>query len=149
MATAEFEAIVEDFEFLDEWQDRYRYIIDLGKSMDALPESRRLPDTKVDGCASQVWIVASLREDNNEQRFIFQGDSDAMIVRGLIAILASLYNGVPLGDINRINAGSELNRLSLREHLTAQRSNGLASMVDRIHELATELTRTSSEIDQF
>ena len=140
MATEAFEEIVGDFEFLEDWHDRYRYVIDLGKSMDALPECQRYPGTKVDGCASQVWILAEMREAGRSRLFQFKGDSDAMIVRGLIAVLRALFNGIPAEEIVRIDAHAELDRLGLRSHLTAQRSNGLASMVVRIRQLAAEMS---------
>ena len=136
MATEAYESIVEDFEFLDEWQDRYRYVIDLGKDMQTLPDHARSPAAKVEGCASQVWMVPEVQECGGIKTFFFCGDSDAMIVRGLIAVLRALYNGVPVAEIHRVDARSELDRLGLRSHLTAQRSNGLTAMVGRIRHLA-------------
>lgn len=132
MATAGFEAIVEDFEFLEDWEDRYRYVIEQGKALEPLPEALRVPATKVDGCASQVWLHPSI--DNGV--FHFDGDSDAMIVRGLIAVLRALYNGLPLAEVGRVDAAAELGRLGLTEHLSAQRSNGLRAMVERIRLIA-------------
>ena len=132
MATPAFEEIAETFEFLDDWEDRYRHVIDLGKAMPPLDDSFKVPVLKVDGCASQVW----LRPVITDGRFDFQGESDAMIVRGLIAILHALYAGVPVGQVGRIDAGAELARLGLDEHLSAQRSNGLRAMVERIRLLA-------------
>ena len=132
MATAGFEAIVEDFEFLEDWEDRYRYVIEQGKALEPLPEALRVPATKVDGCASQVWLHPSI--DNG--MFHFDGDSDAMIVRGLIAVLRALYNGLPLAEVGRVDAAAELGRLGLTEHLSAQRSNGLRAMVERIRLIA-------------
>lgn len=137
MAQAAFEDIVGDFEFLDEWQDRYRYLIDLGKKLDNLPEDHRHQGTKVEGCASQVWILPEIRENAGQELFYFKGQSDAMIVSGLIAVLQALYNGTPLAQVTQVHAHSELGRLGLREHLTAQRSNGLAAMVRRIRQLAS------------
>ena len=136
MATDAFETIVEDFVFLDDWQDRYRYVIELGKEMQALSDRDRSPAAKVEGCASQVWIVPEVHECGGVQTFQFCGDSDAMIVRGLIAVLRALYNGVPIAEIHRVDARAELDRLGLRGHLTAQRSNGLTAMVGRIRHLA-------------
>lgn len=132
MATPAFEEIAETFEFLDDWEDRYRHVIDLGRAMPALDDSFKVPALKVDGCASQVW----LRPVVVDGRFDFQGDSDAMIVRGLIAVLHALYSGVPLAEVGRIDAGAELARLGLNDHLSAQRSNGLRAMVERIRLVA-------------
>ena len=132
MATEAFEDIAETFEFLDDWEDRYRHVIDLGKAMPPLDDAFKVPATKVDGCASQVWLIS----DTSDNRFSFQGDSDAMIVRGLIAVLAALYNGVKVSDVNGIDAHAELGRLGLNEHLSAQRSNGVRAMIERIRETA-------------
>ncbi len=132
MATEAFEDLAETFDFLDDWEDRYRHVIDLGKAMPALDDSFKVPALKVQGCASQVW----LRPMIDAGRFQFQGDSDAMIVRGLIAVLHALYSGVPLSDVAQIDATAELGRLGLNEHLSSQRSNGLRAMVQRIREEA-------------
>ena len=138
MAQDAFEHIVKDFEFLDEWHDRYRYVIDLGKTLAHLPDDHRHSGTKVEGCASQVWILPEICQKAGQTVFTFRGESDAMIVRGLIAILQALYNDIPFDEVGRIDAHAELGRLGLREHLTAQRSNGLASMVARIRQLAAK-----------
>lgn len=132
MATPAFEEIAETFDFLEDWEERYRHVIELGKAMPAMEPSLQVPATKVDGCASQVWIMPRIEAG----RFDFQGDSDALIVRGLIAILHALYSGVPVGEVGAINASAELGRLGLDEHLSAQRSNGLRAMVERIRLLA-------------
>jgi cysteine desulfuration protein SufE len=132
MATPAFEEIAETFEFLDDWEDRYRHVIDLGKAMPPLDDSFKVPALKVDGCASQVW----LRPVVAEGRFDFQGESDAMIVRGLIAVLHALYAGVPLAEVAAVDAHAELGRLGLNEHLSAQRSNGVRAMVERIRKVA-------------
>lgn len=134
MASAAFEEIVEDFEFLEDWEDRYRYVIEKGRDMEPLDDALKVPATKVDGCASQVWL--HIRPEG--ERFHFDGDSDAMIVRGLIAVLRALYNGVPVGEVPAVDAGAELARLGLNDHLSAQRSNGLRAMVERIRERAAE-----------
>ena len=137
MSTAEFNAIVEDFEFIDDWEDRYRYIIEKGKNMPFLDDALKVEATKVDGCASQVWMHPTI--ENNI--FYFDGDSDAIIVRGLISLLKSLYNGVQLSDVLKIDAVIELERLGLTEHLSSQRSNGLNAMVNRIKKIVkSELT---------
>ena len=130
MANTEFEQIVEDFEFLEDWEDRYRYVIEEGKKMPALDESLKVETNKVNGCASQVWLHFSISDTLH-----FDGDSDAIIVRGLIAILRKLYNGTPITEINNINAWKNLKRLGLDEHLSSQRSNGLKAMVERINSL--------------
>ena len=134
MATAAFEEIAETFEFLDDWEDRYRHVIDMGKAMPPLEDSFKVPGYKVDGCASQVW----LRPVVAGGVFDFQGDSDAMIVRGLIAVLHALYSGVPLGQVGAVDATAELGRLGWNEHLSSQRSNGLRAMVERIRKTAAE-----------
>ena len=143
MASLEFEKIVEDFELLEEWEDRYKYIIDMGKQLPIFDESLKSSETKVDGCASQVWIFAEAKSDGNSKTLEFQGDSDAVIVKGLIALLISLYNNVLLKDLSKINAVDELSRLDLDQHLSSQRSNGLFHMVERIKLLA----RANSESD--
>ena len=132
MATPAFEEIAETFEFLDDWEDRYRHVIELGKAMPAMDPALHVPATKVEGCASQVWIMPQIENG----LFDFQGDSDALIVRGLIAILHALYSGVPVAQIAPIDAQAELARLGLHEHLSAQRSNGLRAMVERVRLLA-------------
>lgn len=132
MATAAFEEIVEDFEFMEDWEDRYRHVIDLGKAMEPLDEALKVPATKVDGCASQVWLHASIENG----MFHFDGESDAMIVRGLIAVLRHLYNGLSLAEVVAVDAKAELERLGLNEHLSSQRSNGLRAMIERIRETA-------------
>ncbi len=132
MATPAFEEIVETFEFLDDWEDRYRHVIELGKAFPDLDPAFQVPAFKVEGCASQVW----LRPLVENGRFEFQGTSDAMIVRGLIAVLHALYAGLPVADLGQVDAAAELARLGLDEHLSAQRSNGVRAMVQRIRETA-------------
>ncbi len=125
--------ISENFSLLDEWDDRYRYIIELGRMLDPLPEAAHTETNKVQGCASQVWMTTAVRADGEAGPVLsFSGDSDAHIVRGLIAILFALYSGKPARDILSIDASALFERLGLREHLTPQRSNGLKSMVGRI-----------------
>ncbi|MCO5128608.1 MAG: SufE family protein [Rhodobacteraceae bacterium] len=138
MASAAFEEIAETFEFLDDWEDRYRHVIELGKAMPALDEAFRVPATKVEGCASQVWLLPRIEGQGPDARFDFQGESDAMIVRGLIAILHALYSGLTARAVLAVDAGAELGRLGLNEHLSSQRSNGLRAMVERIRKLAAE-----------
>ncbi len=132
MANPAFEELVETFEFLDDWEDRYRHVIDMGKAMDPLEDALRVPATKVDGCASQVWLVPKIEDGG----FRFRGDSDAMIVRGLIAVLIALYHNQPVADVIKTDAAAELGRLGLNDHLSAQRSNGLRAMVERIQATA-------------
>lgn len=133
MAQDAFEDIVADFEFLEDWEDRYRHVIDMGKAMPPLEDALKTPATKVEGCASQVWLHPKIEGGT----FTFDGDSDALIVRGLIAVLRSLYNGLPVAEVPKVDAGGELARLSLQDHLSAQRSNGLRAMIQRIRETAT------------
>jgi cysteine desulfuration protein SufE len=135
--SAEFEEIVENFELFDDWEDRYRYVIELGREMEPLPEARKTAAAKVEGCASQVWLIPDLRRDAAGQDCLhFEGDSDAMIVRGLIAVLRALYSGRPLSEIPQIDAQAQLGRLGLEQHLSSQRSNGLKAMVRRLKDLA-------------
>lgn len=134
MATAAFEDLVETFEFLDDWEDRYRHVIELGRAMEPLDPALKVPATKVHGCASQVWLVPRIIEGRLE----FEGESDAMIVNGLIGILRALYGGVPLDEVLAIDARSEMERLGLTDHLSAQRSNGLAAMVTRLRQMAAQ-----------
>ena len=125
-----FASLVEDFRYLDDWEDRYRYVIELGKALPPLPEAERTDANKVQGCASQVWLVS---EADGENRVVdFRGDSDAHIVRGLIAILLSLYSGRPAREILEMNPEALFAEIGLREHLTSQRSNGLTAMVGRM-----------------
>ena len=138
MATAAFEDIADTFEFLDDWEDRYRHVIELGKAMPPLEEAFRVPATKVEGCASQVWILPAIEGEGPGAVFRFRGDSDAMIVRGLIAVLDALYNGLTVSEVGRVDAAAEFARLGLDAHLSAQRSNGLRAMVARIRGLAAE-----------
>lgn len=132
MAQEKFEDIVETFAFLDDWEDRYREVIDLGKAMPPLDDALKVPATKVDGCASQVWLHPTIANGT----FTFEGESDAMIVRGLIAVLHALYSGLPVKEVVAVDAVAELGRLGLNDHLSAQRSNGLRAMVERIRAVA-------------
>ena len=142
MATEAFEDIAETFEFLDDWEDRYRHVIELGRSMPELDNALRVPATKVEGCASQVWIAPMIEGQGPYAVFSFKGDSDAMIVRGLVAILHALYSGLTVTDVLKVDAARELARLGLNDHLSAQRSNGLRSMVQRIRAIAAKATET-------
>jgi cysteine desulfuration protein SufE len=124
--------IINDFSVLDDWEDRYRYIIELGRKLEPLPESERSAANKVQGCASQVWLSTHVVKEGGAARFDFKGDSDALIVRGLIALLIALYSGKTAKEIESIDADSLFAKLELSSHLTSQRSNGLRSMVARI-----------------
>ncbi|KAB2851604.1 MAG: SufE family protein [Hyphomicrobiaceae bacterium] len=125
--------IVSDLEFLDDWEDRYRYLIDLGRSLEPLQDGERTAANKVQGCVSQVWLVTKVeRSEAGSPRLTFRGDSDAMIVRGLVALLLSIFSGKTPREIHRIDAAAIFKRLGLGEHLTPQRSNGLNSMVNRL-----------------
>ena len=132
MASPAFEDLTETFDFLDDWEERYRHVIELGKAMPPLDDSFKVPTLKVQGCASQVWLRPVIDGDH----FDFQGDSDAMIVRGLIAILHKLYSGLTLAQVRAVDAPAELARLGLHDHLSSQRSNGLRAMVERIRQVA-------------
>ncbi|MFZ0100471.1 MAG: SufE family protein [Gemmobacter sp.] len=136
MATPAFEDIAETFEFLDDWEDRYRHVIELGKAFPDLDPAFQVPAFKVDGCASQVWLRPMIEGQGAVARFDFQGTSDAMIVRGLIAVLHALYAGLTLSEVGHVDAPAELARLGLNDHLSSQRSNGLRAMVQRIRETA-------------
>ena len=125
--------IIQNFSYLDQWDDRYRYVIELGRMLPPFPEPARTEAHKVQGCASQVWLMTDVEPDGAAGPVLrFAGDSDAHIVRGLIAILLALYSGKHAREIVNIDALTLFDHLGLREHLTPQRSNGLKSMVGRI-----------------
>lgn len=130
--------IIENFALLDEWDDRYRYLIELGRGLEPLPDAARNDVNKVQGCASQVWLSTSVKPDGAGGPVLtFVGDSDAHIVRGLIAVLFALFSGKHAKDILSTDAISLFGKLGLKEHLTPQRSNGFRSMVERIRRDAT------------
>jgi cysteine desulfuration protein SufE len=133
-----FDEIVADFDLLEDWEDRYRYVIELGRKLQPLPEADRNDTNKVQGCVSQVWLSTTVNPDNLAPRLSFIGDSDAHIVRGLIAILFALYSGKAADAILDIDANAVLGHLHLKEHLTPQRSNGLLAMVERIRKDARQ-----------
>lgn len=120
--------MIDDFQFLDDWEDRYMHVIDMGKSLPPLPDSDRTETNKVKGCASQVWLVSA--QDGDKLRF--SGDSDAHIVKGLVAIVLQVFSDRTRAEILALDANDILAKLGLAEHLSAQRSNGLASMIGRI-----------------
>jgi cysteine desulfuration protein SufE len=128
MAQPEFDEIAETFAFLDDWEDRYRHVIEMGRALPPMDEALKVPANKVNGCASQVWLFPQIRDG----RFDFLGDSDAMIVRGLIAVVHALYAGRPVAEVAAVDAAAAFRQLGLDEHLSSQRSNGLRAMVERI-----------------
>lgn len=131
--TASIDEIVDNFALMEEWDDRYRYLIELGRALPPMPESARNDANKVQGCASQVWLATEIRPNGAGGPVLtFVGDSDAHIVRGLIAVLLALFGGKSARDILATDAIAVFERLGLREHLTPQRSNGFRSMVERI-----------------
>ena len=135
----DIEEIIDNFAVLDEWDDRYRYLIELGRELPPLPEVARSEANKVQGCASQVWLDTQVRRDGAGGPVLtFVGDSDAHIVRGLIAILFAIFSGKPARQILETDALALFERMGLREHLTPQRSNGFRSMVERIRADARE-----------
>jgi cysteine desulfuration protein SufE len=133
--------IMANFSLLEDWDDRYRYVIELGRSLPPLEEQHRNSANKVQGCASQVWLATQVKPDGAEGPVLsFSGDSDAHIVRGLIAILFAIYSGKHAGEILSTDAVALFDRMGLREHLTPQRSNGFRSMVQRIRSDAMAAT---------
>jgi len=129
--------IRDDFSLLDDWEDRYRYVIELGRKLPAFPDAARTDANKVRGCASQVWLVSHVAPDGDT--ITFEGDSDAHIVRGLVAVLFAIYDGLSPAEILATDAQAIFSELGLAEHLTQQRSNGLASMVARIRKDASDV----------
>lgn len=127
-----FDEILANFEFIDDWEERYRYIIELGKLMPELPDEAHNDANKVRGCASQVWLETVIERPDGEPALVLRGDSDAHIVRGLVALIVSLYSGKPASQILDTDAAAIFDDLGLSEHLTPQRSNGVRAMVDRI-----------------
>jgi cysteine desulfuration protein SufE len=143
------QTIQSDFALLDDWEDRYRYVIELGRTLPPLSTEEHNDTNKVRGCASQVWLVSEVRDGNNGTGapiLSFRGDSDAHIVRGLIAILFAIYSGRPADEIVATDVESLFAELGLREHLTPQRSNGLNSMVARIRSDARQALAAGTEV---
>ena len=137
------EEIIENFSLLDEWEDRYRYVIELGNELVPLADSERTAENKVRGCASQVWLSANVDKSSSPPRLTFRGDSDAHIVRGLIAIVLALFNDKTPSEILGTDAEAVFDRIGLKDHLTAQRSNGLRAVVERIKADAAALHETT------
>lgn len=123
-----FDEIADDFAFIDDWDEKYRYIIDLGKRLPALTEAEHAEENKVRGCASQVWLVF----DDADGKIRFRGDSDAAIVKGLVALMVSLFSGKSTEEVAALDAQAKLGEIDLRDHITPQRSNGVVSMIKRI-----------------
>jgi len=137
--------IIDNFTLLDDWDDRYRYVIELGRSLPPLADSAHVDANKVQGCASQVWLLTHVKPDGADGPVLtFEGDSDAHIVRGLVAILVALYSGKPAREIVGIDALELFDRIGLRDKLTPQRSNGLRSMVERIRREANAALATAA-----
>jgi len=128
--------MIDDFSFLDDWEDRYMHVIELGKALEPLTDAERNAQTKVNGCVSQVWLVREV-DDNNILKF--RGDSDAHIVKGLVAVALTVFSGRTAREIGDIDAIAILSQLGLEEHLTPQRSNGLHAMIARIKRDAAQL----------
>lgn len=141
MATT-IQSILDDFSLIDDWEERYRYVIELGEALPDFPEDERTAANKVHGCVSQVWLTTGYGE-GADPVVTFTGDSDAHIVRGLVAILLALYSGRKASEIVQIDAEGTLRKLGLDEHLTPQRSNGLRSMVNRIRTDAESASRAA------
>ena len=129
---AEIENLISDFELIDDWEDRYRHLIELGRALPDMDQALKTPSTKVNGCASQVWTHSRVEGNGLEKRLALQGDSDALIVKGLIAVVFKLFAPLSVSEIISADALAVFARLGLKDHLTPQRSNGLASMVARI-----------------
>jgi cysteine desulfuration protein SufE len=141
----QIEELIDNFSFLDDWEDRYRYLIELGRALPPLDDAERTPQTKVRGCASQVWLISHAQGSGPDAVLTFRGDSDAHIVKGLIAVLFTLYSGQKAGDILGIDEKGFFAKLGLNDHLTPQRSNGLASMVARIKSDAKAASGAAAE----
>lgn len=138
---ARVEELIENFVFLDDWDDRFRYLIDLGRRLEPMDDSLKTEDSKVRGCTSQVWIVDEVRpgppgSGSGAPTLHFVADSDAHIVKGLIAVLLSIYNGRTPQEILTVDAKQVISRLGFEQHLSPNRANGLYAMVERIRALA-------------
>ena len=131
--------LVDSFTLFDEWEDRYRFLIDLGKELPPFPDAQRTEENRVHGCQSNVWLIAEPHQDNGHKRIEFVADSDAHIVRGLIAILRRIYSGQSAQDILSFDIDDFFKRLGLDQHLSMGRRNGLAGMVARIKTLASQM----------
>jgi cysteine desulfuration protein SufE len=139
VAVPTIEQIKTDFLYLDDWEDRYKYVIELGRELPPFDEAYRTEQNKVRGCVSQVWLQSFVSNEGGQRRISFVGDSDALIVRGLIAIALAIYSGKSAEAIVKINAAPVLKELNLVEHLSPQRSNGFASLISRMRADAQSL----------
>ncbi|MCF4097914.1 SufE family protein [Maritalea mediterranea] len=133
----DFEDIKESLEFLDDWEDRYKFVIELGQSLPKLPEDAYSPVNKVEGCVSQVWLTHDFEEKDGQRLLTLQGDSDAMIVKGLVAIVIAYFSGHTTDEIAEMDAEQAFSAIGLQEHLTTQRANGLKAMIKRVESIAT------------
>ena len=136
MCKMKFEELLEDFDILESWEDKYRYIIDLGKTLEPYPLEFKTEEYRVIGCASQVWFYPKIVQNNEKKIFYFVGESDAMIVRGLIKILTIIFNNKDVSELQNANPYTKLQMLDLQQHISSQRSNGLNSMISKILEIA-------------
>ena len=136
MSDLKIKDLIIDFEFFDNWEDKYKYIIELGKNFPSLNEEEKNNDNKVDGCASQVWLIIKKEKIGDKIILKFRGDSDALLVKGLVVILFSIFSEKSPDEIIKIDAFEKLRNLDLERNLTIQRSNGLSSMVKKIKEEA-------------
>ena len=128
----ELKEIIEDFEFIDEWDDRYKYIMDIGKSLDPMSEGDHNDKNKVDGCASQVWLITEEKNINEKSILEFKADSDSFLVKGLLAIIIAIFSMKTPEDILKIDHIAELKKLNLQENISQQRSNGLRAVITRV-----------------
>lgn len=128
----ELKEIIEDFEFIDEWDDRYKYIMDIGKSLDPMSEGDHNDKNKVDGCASQVWLITEEKIINEKSILEFKADSDSFLVKGLLAIIIAIFSMKTPEDILKIDHLAELKKLNLQENISQQRSNGLRAVITRV-----------------
>jgi len=140
----DIDEIRDNFALLEEWDDRYRYVIELGRTLEPMPEAEHSAANKVQGCVSQVWLSKTLERGGREPILKYLGDSDAHIVRGLIAILLTLYNGRTPNEILSTDATEVFDEFGFRDHLTPQRSNGLRAMVERIRSDARAALATAN-----
>ncbi|WP_321339018.1 SufE family protein [uncultured Cohaesibacter sp.] len=124
--------IIENFSFIDDWEERYRYVIELGRELEDLPQEAMTSANKVEGCVSQVWLTTKVNGEDANPTLTFQGDSDAHIVKGLVAIALATFSGKTAKDILNTDADAIFDQIGLRDHLTPQRSNGLSAMIGRI-----------------
>ncbi len=143
--TDTLQQLLDDFSYLDEWEDRYKHLIDLGRALPPMSEALKTPVTKVSGCASQVWIHATPVKTADGIKLNFVGDSDALIVKGLIAVAFMIFSPHTVSEIAAVDAAAIFDKLGLKEHLSPQRSNGLASMVARIKADAARIAADPSQ----